>query len=51
LTGDYESWVGDWAPSSIRPGQPVLAPSPLFKKLDPERVVEAEVARMEAAAR
>jgi methionyl-tRNA synthetase len=50
LTGDYESWVGEWAPSSIEPGQPVLAPSPLFKKLDAERVVEEEVARMEAAA-
>ncbi len=49
LTGDYESWVGEWAPSRIRPGQPVGEPVPLFKKLDPDLVVAEELARMEAA--
>jgi methionyl-tRNA synthetase len=51
LTGRYETWVGEWAPSRIQPGQAVREPKPLFRKLDPEQVVEEEVARMEAAAR
>jgi methionyl-tRNA synthetase len=49
LTGDYESWGGSWAPSELRPGQALREPKPLFVKLDPERVVAAELARMEAA--
>jgi methionyl-tRNA synthetase len=51
LTGRYETWVGEWAPSRIQPGQAVREPKPLIRKLDPEQVVEEEVARMEAAAR
>jgi len=50
LTGDYEEWTGRWEPSSLAPGQALRAPSPLFTKLDPERVVPDELARMEAAA-
>jgi methionyl-tRNA synthetase len=50
LTGDYEGWTGRWEPSSLEPGQPLRAPSPLFAKLDPELVVPGELARMEAAA-
>jgi methionyl-tRNA synthetase len=50
LTGDYETWVGRWEPSSLRPGQALREPSPLFVKLDPEQVVADELARMEAAA-
>jgi methionyl-tRNA synthetase len=49
LTGDYDAWVGQWAPSRIQPGQAVRAPAPLFKKLDAAQVVEEELARMEAA--
>lgn len=50
LTGEYESWVGRWEPSTLPPGQPVGEPQPLFKKLDAEQVVAEELARMEAAA-
>jgi methionyl-tRNA synthetase len=50
LTGDYESWVGSWAPSELPPGRKLQKPEPLFKKLDAERVVEDEVARLEQAA-
>jgi len=46
LTGDYESWVGRWEPSTLQPGQTVAAPQPLFKKLDPG-IVEDELARMD----
>ena len=50
LTGDYEGWVGSWEPTRLRPGQRIGEPRPLFEKLDPERVVPEELARMEAAA-
>jgi methionyl-tRNA synthetase len=50
LTGDYAEWGGRWEPSELEPGQALLRPSPLFVKLDPERVVADELARMEAAA-
>ena len=50
LTGDYASWVGRWEPSTLAPGQTLREPAPLFAKLDPERVVADELARMEAAA-
>ena len=50
LTGDYEGWVGRWQPSALPPGQPLREPLPLFAKLDPEKVVTDELARMEAAA-
>ncbi len=49
LTGDYASWTGRWGPSTLPPGQPLREPAPLFVKLDPERVVDEELARMEAA--
>ncbi len=50
LTGDYASWVGKWAPSDLPPGQPLREPRPLFAKLDPERTVDDELARMAEAA-
>jgi methionyl-tRNA synthetase len=50
LTGDYQSWVGQWGPGSLPPGQPLREPRPLFRKLDPAVVVSEELARMEAAA-
>jgi methionyl-tRNA synthetase len=46
LTGDYDKWVGRWAPGDLPPGQRVGEPRPLFKKLDPG-VVEEELARMD----
>ena len=48
LTGDYASWVGAWEPGELPPGRPLPEPRPLFRKLDPEAVVEAELARMGA---
>ncbi|MDX6504991.1 MAG: methionyl-tRNA synthetase [Gaiellaceae bacterium] len=50
LTGDYASWVGTWSPSELGPGQQLLEPEPLFRKLDPVAVVAEELRRMEAAA-
>jgi methionyl-tRNA synthetase len=50
LTGDYESWAGRWEPSVLPPGQALREPQPLFVKLDPEKVVADELARMEASA-
>ena len=50
LTGDYEGWVGRWEPSELQPGQVLQEPTPLFAKLDAEKVVADELARMEAAA-
>jgi methionyl-tRNA synthetase len=49
LTGDYASWVGEWGPSELTPGQQLREPRPLFKKLEPE-LADAELARMEKAA-
>ena len=46
LTGDYESWTGGWVPSELPPGQTLQNPRPLFKKLDPDVVVPAELERM-----
>ena len=45
LTGDYESWVGSWAPSELPAGQQLLEPRPLFRKLPPETAAE-ELARL-----
>ena len=45
LTGDYSTWVGSWAPSTLRPGQILREPKPLFRKLD-DSVVDEELARM-----
>jgi len=50
LTGDYESSVGEWVPSDLRPGQALAKPRPLFKKLDPDTVVAEELARMQERA-
>ncbi len=44
LTGDYASWVGSWAPGTLRPGQPLAEPVPLFRKLDPA-IVDDELGR------
>jgi methionyl-tRNA synthetase len=49
LTGDYESWIGDWKPSELPAGQTLREPRPLFRKLEAE-IVDQELARMEAAA-
>ncbi len=46
LTGDYDTWIGRWAPSALPVGQKLQQPAPLFKKLD-ESVVEQELARLE----
>ena len=50
LAGEYEAWVGSWTPSAIAPGQALREPAPLFAKLDPEKVVDEELRRMEDAA-
>ncbi len=50
LTGEYQSWSGRWEPSALPAEQLLREPAPLFAKLDPERVVADELARMEAAA-
>ena len=34
LTGDYAGWIGRWAPTELRPGQPLREPRPLFRKLE-----------------
>jgi methionyl-tRNA synthetase len=49
LTGSYESWAGRWEPSALPAGQILREPAPLFAKLDGERVVSEELARMESA--
>ena len=49
LTGDYGAWSGRWEPSQLPAGQTLREPAPLFVKLDAERVVADELARMEAA--
>jgi methionyl-tRNA synthetase len=46
LTGDYESSVGAWEPGHLPPGQVLAKPRPLFKKLDADEVVQAELERM-----
>jgi methionyl-tRNA synthetase len=43
LTGDYAGWVGSWAPSELTPGQTLREPRPLFRKLDAEAVLAAEL--------
>ena len=50
LTGNYETWVGSWAPSELPPGRTLRKPQPLFKKLDAEKVVQEELGRLEQAA-
>jgi methionyl-tRNA synthetase len=48
LTGDYSSWVGEWQPSDLPPGQKLKEPEPLFRKLD-AGIVDEELRRLEAA--
>jgi methionyl-tRNA synthetase len=48
LTGEYETWRRGWGPSILPPGQALREPKPLFAKLDAERVVADELARMDA---
>jgi methionyl-tRNA synthetase len=43
LTGDYASWVGEWAPSELPAGQLLREPQPLFVKLDPDEVARREL--------
>ena len=50
LTGEYGEWAGRWEPSALPAGQALLEPQPLFKKLDPKRVVAEELERMRRAA-
>ena len=47
LTGDYGACVGRWVPSDLPAGQALREPKPLFVKLDPEKVVAGELARMQ----
>jgi methionyl-tRNA synthetase len=49
VTGDYSSWAGRWGPSSLPAGQAMREPTPLFAKLDADKVVADELERMEAA--
>jgi methionyl-tRNA synthetase len=48
LTYDGSAAVGRWEPERLPPGQSLPKPKPLFKKLDPEKVVEQELARLGA---
>jgi methionyl-tRNA synthetase len=50
LTGEYESWVGRWEPSQLEAGRTLPEPQPLFKKLDPEKVIADELKRMQQRA-
>ena len=50
LTGDYSRWIGRWAPTDLRAGQPLREPRPLFRKLDASKVIEDELARMAPSA-
>ncbi len=50
LTGDYQMWVGRWEPTELPAGQALREPRPLYTKLDPEKVVADELARMQRAA-
>ncbi len=45
LTYDPAGATGRWAPSDLKPGQPLRQPGPLFKKLE-EKIVEEERARL-----
>jgi methionyl-tRNA synthetase len=47
LSGDYESWEGTWSPSQLPAGRTLPEPRPLFKKLDPDKVVPEELERMQ----
>jgi methionyl-tRNA synthetase len=47
LTGDYSTWVGEWAPSELEPGRRLAKPEPLFRKLEP-KVAAEELDRLRA---
>jgi methionyl-tRNA synthetase len=47
LTGDYQTWAGRWEPTELAAGQVLREPRPLYAKLDPEKVVADELARMQ----
>jgi methionyl-tRNA synthetase len=51
LTGEYDRLVGTWEPSALPPGQALREPELLFKKLDPDKVVEEELRLMDDASR
>jgi methionyl-tRNA synthetase len=51
LAGDYDALVGRWEPSRLPPGQTLREPQLLFRKLDPEKVVEEELKRMDDTSR
>ncbi len=48
LVYDGSAAIGTWAPETLPPGQALGTPQPLFKKLDAEKVVEEELARLGA---
>ena len=45
LTYDPSKATGRWEPSTLKPGQPIQKPKPLYKKLD-ESIVEEERSRL-----
>ncbi len=49
LTGEYASWDGEWAPTTLPVGQMLREPRPLFRKLDPA-IVEEELERLRSGA-
>jgi methionyl-tRNA synthetase len=50
LTGDYAGWIGRWEPSALPAAQTLREPKPLFEKLDADKVVAEELARMQQVA-
>ena len=50
LGGEYDAWIGTWAPSTLPAGQRLREPVPLFAKLDAATVVAEERARLAARA-
>lgn len=49
ITGDY-AHVPAWAHREVKVGAPVVKPTPIFVKLDPDAVIEQELGRMRAEA-
>jgi methionyl-tRNA synthetase len=48
LIYDASQASGRWEPETLPPGQALQKPVPLFKKLDPDQVLETELARLGA---
>ena len=46
LTGDYASWCGGWEAPELPEGQKLREPKVIFRKLDPDQVVDDELKRM-----